>query len=170
MLEYIIAVDEQDNEIGKIEKIEAHQKAVLHRAFSIFVFNSNKQLLLQKRNSNKYHSAGLWSNTCCSHQRYGEKLEEAIYRRLKEEMGFTCDLKEIFSFTYETALENNLTEKEYDHVFIGEYDKEVVPNKDEVEDYKWANISDIKEDIAKNPKLYSYWFKLSFDRVINYIK
>lgn len=119
MKEYIIAVDELDKEVGKIEKMEAHHKGVLHRAFSILVFNSKNQLLLQKRNIKKYHSPGLWTNTCCSHPRYGEKLEEAIYRRLKEEMGFTCELKEIFSFIYKVELEKDLFENEFDHVFIG---------------------------------------------------
>ncbi|MDT8719236.1 isopentenyl-diphosphate Delta-isomerase [Clostridium sp. 19966] len=165
MLEYIIAVDKDDREIGAIEKLEAHKRSMLHRAFSIFVFNSKKELLLQKRHSGKYHSAGLWSNTCCSHPRYGEALQEAAYRRLREEMGFTCEIKDIFSFTYTAKLENNLVENEFDHVFIGYYDGEVSPDENEVEGYKWSAIDSIKSDILENPDAYTFWFKLIFDRV-----
>ena len=165
MLEYIIAVDEFDKEIGSIEKMEAHNKGILHRAFSILVFNSNNQLLLQKRNKDKYHSPGLWTNTCCSHPRYGEELQDAIYRRLKEEMGFTCELKEVFSFVYKVEFEDNLFENEYDHVFIGRYDGKVVANKDEADDFKWVDISEVKADIVNNPELYTYWFKHLFNRI-----
>ena len=165
MTEYIIAVDESDKEIGSIEKMEAHNKVILHRAFSILVFNSSNQLLLQKRNKDKYHSPGLWTNTCCSHPRYGEELQDAIYRRLKEEMGFTCELKEVFSFVYKVEFEDNLFENEYDHVFIGRYDGEVVTNKDEVDDFKWVDISEVKADIVNNPELYTYWFKHLFNRI-----
>jgi isopentenyl-diphosphate Delta-isomerase len=165
MLEYIIAVDKFDKEIGSIEKIEAHNKGILHRAFSILVFNSNNKLLLQKRNKDKYHSPGLWTNTCCSHPRYGENLKDAIYRRLKEEMGFTCELKEVFSFVYKVEFEDNLFENEYDHVFIGRYDGKVVANKDEVDDFKWVDISEVKADIVNNPELYTYWFKHLFNRI-----
>jgi len=141
MVENIIAVDKFDKEIGSIEKMEAHYKGILHRAFSILVFNSNNQLLLQKRSIKKYHSPGLWTNTCCSHPRYGENLQDAIYRRLKEEMGFTCELKEVFSFVYKVELEDNLFENEYDHVFFGIYDGEIVTSKDEVDDFKWVDIN-----------------------------
>lgn len=149
--------------------MEAHYKGVMHRAFSIFIFNSDKKLLLQKRNSSKYHSAGLWTNTCCSHPRHGEDLQGAVIRRLKEEMGFTCELKEIFSFVYKVSLENSLNENEYDHVFIGVYDGEVVPNMNEVEDFKWCDISEIKLDLIKNPEVYTFWFKLVFDKVIEFM-
>lgn len=167
MIEQIIAVDKFDKEIGPIEKMEAHYKGVLHRAFSILVFNSKNELLLQKRAEKKYHTPGLWTNTCCSHPRYGEKLEDAIYRRLREEMGFTCDLKEIFSFVYDVKFEDNLFENEYDHVFIGTYDGEVVVNKDEVDDFKWVNIDEIREDIANRPEVYTYWFKYLFNNIAN---
>lgn len=170
MAEYIISVDKDDKEIGPIEKMEAHCKGVLHRAFSIFIFNSSGQLLLQKRNKEKYHSGGLWTNTCCSHPGYGEKLEDAIYRRLKEEMGFTCELREIFSFSYKVDFENNLTENEYDHVFIGTFDGEVIPNENEVENYKWVDIAEAKSDIENNPYLYTFWFKCLFNRVIEFVK
>lgn len=169
MEEYIIEVDKDDKEIGRIEKMEAHYKGVLHRAFSIFIFNSNNQLLLQKRNKTKYHSAGLWTNSCCSHPRYGESLEDAAKRRLKEEMGFTCEVKEIFSFVYQVSFENNLNENEYDHVFVGKYDGEVIPNKSEVEDFKWCDISEVKSDIMRNPHLYTFWFKIVVDKVIEFM-
>lgn len=167
MKEYIIIVDKFDKEIGKIEKMEAHHKGILHRAFSILVFNSKNQLLLQKRSLKKYHSPGLWTNTCCSHPKYGEELGEAIHRRLREEMGFTCELKEIFSFIYKIELEKDLFENEYDHVFIGRYDGEVIANEDEVDDFKWVNINEIKNDILENPELYTYWFKCLMDREEN---
>jgi len=169
MLEYIIAVDKFDKEIGFFEKIEAHYKGILHRAFSILVFNSKNQLLLQKRSEKKYHSPGLWSNTCCSHPRYGGNLQDEIYKRLKQEMGFTCELKEIFSFVYKVKLGDNLFENEYDHVFIGRYDGEIVVNKDEADDFKWVVINEVKADIANKPEQYTYWFKYLFNRAENEI-
>lgn len=166
MEEYIIVVDEYDNVIEPIEKIDAHRKGVLHRAFSIFIFNSNNQLLLQKRNQSKYHSGGLWTNSCCGHPKYNEILEDAVHRRLKEEMGFNCELTEKLSFIYKANLENNLIENEFDHVFIGKYDGEIVPNVDEVEDFKWINIDEVKLDVVNNPHKYTYWFKYIIDRVV----
>lgn len=168
MIEYIIEVDKDDKEIGPVEKMKAHYNGVLHRAFSIFVFNSNNQMLLQKRHRGKYHSGGLWTNTCCSHPRYGEKLKDAIYRRLKEEMGFTCELSEILSLSYKVSFENNLTENEYDHVFIGTFDGEIVPNETEVETYQWVDIAEVKLGIINNPELYTFWFKCLFDKVIEF--
>lgn len=170
MLEYITAVDKDDREIKLIEKLEAHEKGILHRAFSIFIFNSKKELLLQKRHSGKYHSSGLWSNTCCSHPRYGEDLCESAYRRLREEMGISCEINEIFSFVYTAKLEKNLIENEYDHVFIGYFDGEVTPDENEAEDFKWADINSIKLDILENPHKYTFWFKLVFDRVVEFVK
>jgi isopentenyl-diphosphate Delta-isomerase len=167
MTEYIIKVDTFDKEIGSIEKMEAHYKGVLHRAFSILIFNSKNQLLLQKRHSEKYHSPGLWTNTCCSHPRFRESLQDAVYRRLKEELGFTCELKEIFSFVYKVEFEDKLIENEYDHVFIGTYDGEVIPNEYEVEDFKWVSINEVKADITANPHLYTYWFKVLLDKYYN---
>lgn len=164
MIENIIVVDEFDKEIGSIEKMEAHHKGVLHRAFSILIFNSKNQLLLQKRSKKKYHSPSLWTNTCCSHPRYGENLQDAIYRRLKEEMGFTCELTEIFNFIYKVKLDDNLFENEFDHVFFGIYDGEVAFNKDEVDEYKWTYINEVKSDITNNPQSYTYWFKYLFSR------
>ncbi|MDP4087999.1 MAG: isopentenyl-diphosphate Delta-isomerase [Bacillota bacterium] len=170
MAEYIISVDKNDKELGPIEKIEAHNKGVLHRAFSIFIINSRKELLLQKRNITKYHSAGLWTNTCCSHPRYGEELREAAYRRLREEMGFTCELRERFSFLYNVEFENGLSENEYDHVFVGTYDGEVIPDENEVEAYRWVTAAELESDITRNPHLYTFWFKSVFNRVIEFIE
>ena len=164
MTEYIIKVDELDHELGSIEKMEAHEKGILHRAFSILVFNSKKQLLLQKRNRTKYHSPGLWSNTCCSHQRMGETLQEAIDRRLVEEMGFHCELKEIFHFVYQTEFDNQLMEHEFDHVFVGHYEGEININEDEVEEIKWITLKDLQEDMSNNPQLYTFWFKILMER------
>lgn len=164
MAEYIITVDEKDNEVGSIEKLEAHKIGVLHRAFSILVFNQKGQVLLQKRNIEKYHSPGLWSNTCCSHQRVGETLEEAVTRRLDEELGFTCDLKEMFHFIYKVEFDNNLMEHELDHVFFGHYDGAISPNKEEVDEIKWIYMDDLRQDMAEHPDRYTYWFKILMDR------
>ena len=168
-MEYLIEVDQWDNEIGSVEKMEAHQKGVLHRAFSIFIFNSSDQLLLQKRNTQKYHSPGLWTNTCCSHPRHGENLQDAIYRRLQEEMGFTCELQEIFSFVYKVQFQHKLFEHEYDHVFIGKYHGDVLPAREEVEEFKWLQISEVKTDMKDNPQNYTYWFKHILQRVESHV-
>lgn len=166
MIENIIVVDENDIEKGKIEKMEAHEKGILHRAFSVFVFNSKNEMLLQQRAKTKYHSPGLWSNTCCSHPHFGEKLEEAVHRRLKEELGFDCDVKEIFSFIYKAELEYGLTEHEFDHVFIGKFDGDITPNKDEIEDFKWITVEELKKDVILNSNAYTVWFKKCIDNVI----
>jgi len=166
----VILVDENDNEIGTEEKMKAHQEGKLHRAFSIFVFNSKGQLLLQKRAKSKYHSGGLWTNTCCSHPNPGESLEKAVQRRLKEEMGFYCELKEIFSFVYKANFDNGLTEYEYDHVFMGKFDGEPNPNPEEVDEWKWVSLEELKKDIQENPDNYSYWLRASIDKVISYLK
>jgi isopentenyl-diphosphate delta-isomerase len=166
----IILVDENDKEIGVGEKLWVHKTGKLHRAFSIFVFDlPREKVLLQKRHKNKYHSGGLWTNTCCSHPRVGEDLESAVHRRLKEEMGFDCPLKELFSFTYKADF-GKLKEYEIDHVFVGFYQGKVVPNKEEVEDWKWEKIERVLEDLKENPQKYAVWFKLSFKKVVNLIK
>ncbi|MBU1032338.1 MAG: isopentenyl-diphosphate Delta-isomerase [Patescibacteria group bacterium] len=152
-------VNEQGNRIGAIDKLEAHVKAKLHEAFSIFIFNSKNELLLQQRAKEKYHSGGLWSNTVCSHAEVGEDLSDATQRRLKEEMGFTTPTNEIFSFVYRSDYENGLTEHEFDHVFIGYYDDQPTPDPEEVMDYKWMDMDDLKEDIRKNPDHYTTWFR-----------
>ncbi len=164
MEEQVVLVDEKDNPIGLMPKMEAHEKAVLHRAFSVFVFNKDGALMLQQRAASKYHSPLLWTNTCCSHQRDGESNLEAGKRRLQEEMGFVTPLKEVFSFVYKAPFDNGLTEHELDHVMVGYYDEAPEINKEEVEAYKWMPLHDVKEDIAKNPNNYTEWFKIIFDK------
>lgn len=163
--EEIILVDEMDNEIGFAEKLEVHTTGRLHRAFSIFVFNDRGELLLQKREKNKYHSAGLWSNTCCSHPRAHEGLKESVHRRLREEMGFDCELKEIHEFIYRSEFDNGLTEHEYDHVFVGEFNGIPHPDSEEVEDYKWISIEELKRDVTLNPDKYTVWFLKVYEEV-----
>jgi len=168
MEERVILVDESDQEIGSQEKLEAHKKGNLHRAFSIFVFNPDGQLLLQKRSTKKYHSDGLWSNTCCSHPRPGEPFELEVRKKLMQEMGFQCDLQRIFSFTYKIKFKNNLIENELDHVWIGRYDGNPKPNPDEVDDWKWIDLETLINDLKKNPQIYSYWLKICIDRVLEF--
>lgn len=166
----MILVDENDKELGFEEKIAGHQNGgKLHRAFSIFVFNSKEELLLQKRAREKYHSALLWANTCCSHPRPGESLKEAVHRRLKEEMGFDCDLEEKFSFIYKVDLENGISENEFDHVFVGKFNGAPAPDKKEVADWKWIDVEELKKDIKENPEKYTYWLKDSFNKVLQHI-
>ena len=167
--EHVILVNEKDQEIGLMPKLEAHQKAVLHRAFSVFIFNSENELMLQQRASNKYHSPNLWTNTCCSHQRSGESNIQAGTRRLYEEMGFTTSLKEITSFIYKAPFDNGLTEHELDHIMVGYYNEDPVINSDEVEDWKWMKIEDVKKDISLNPDLYTAWFKIIFKNFYNHL-
>lgn len=162
--EQVILVDEHDNQIGLMPKMEAHEKAQLHRAFSVFVFNDKNELMLQQRAASKYHSPLLWTNTCCSHQRNGETSLEAGARRLQEEMGFVCGLEEVFSFIYKAPFENGLTEHELDHVMIGSYNESPIINKEEVENFKWMTLEAVKEDIAKSPDIYTAWFKIIFEK------
>ena len=158
----INTLDLNGNRIGSIGKLEAHQKGVLHEAFSIFIFNKNGELLLQRRNLEKYHSGGLWTNTCCSHPSVGEDLSVAVHRRLQEEMGFDTDLKEIFSFKYlADNVGNNLTENELDHVFVGFVDGVVVnPDPKEVAEYKWITMEELEQDISNYPEKYTAWLKI----------
>ncbi len=167
--EKVILVNEKDEQIGLMPKLEAHEKAVLHRAFSVFVFNDNNELMLQQRAVDKYHSPGLWTNTCCSHQRNGENNIEAGKRRLQEEMGFEIDLQESISFIYKAPFDNGLTEHEYDHVLIGKYNQEPKINKSEVASWKWMSLNDIKVDIALRPNIYTAWFKIIFEKFYEHI-
>ena len=167
--EQVILVNEYDEQIGLMPKMEAHEKAVLHRAFSVFVFNTKNELMLQQRAAHKYHSPLLWTNTCCSHQRDGESNIEAGTRRLKEEMGFTTDLKETTSFIYKAPFDNGLTEHELDHIMLGYYENEPIINKQEVEDWKWMPLEDVKHDINVHPEHYTAWFKIIFEKFYNYI-
>jgi len=161
----VILVDELDNEIGVMEKQEAHLSPNLHRAFSIFIFNSKGEMLLQQRADEKYHSSGLWTNTCCSHPAPGEDIVESAKKRLDEEMGFTTDISEVFSFIYQAGLDNGLTEYEYDHVFIGEYDSIVNPDAAEVKAYNYKSLDEIEQDITQTPGLYTEWFKIAFPKL-----
>ncbi len=160
MPESVILVDQNDIIVGKMEKHDAHKKGVLHRAFSIFIVNRHQQLLLQKRAHHKYHSGGLWSNTCCSHPRPGEKTLTAAKRRLKEEMGFECRLEEQFKFIYKTTFNNHLSEYEYDHVYFGSYGYDPHPDPEEVADWKWMDLEEISEDLKIDVDAYTYWFKM----------
>ncbi len=168
--EMVILVDENDQPIGTMEKIEAHEKAVLHRAFSVFIINQKGEIMLQQRASHKYHSPLLWTNTCCSHQRVGETNLEAGKRRLQEEMGFEVSLKELFHFIYKAPFDNGLTEHELDHVMIGYYNREPNINSEEVESWKWMGIEDIRKDLTENPEIYTVWFKIIFDEFYHYIE
>lgn len=168
--EKVILVNELDEQIGLMGKQEAHQKAILHRAFSVFIFNNDGDVMLQQRAAHKYHSPSLWTNTCCSHQRDGEGNIEAGKRRLKEEMGFTTQLDELVSFIYKAPFDNGLTEHEFDHVLIGNYNDAPQINKDEVANWKWMGVNAIKNDIDKNPQIYTEWFKIIFDKFYNHLK
>lgn len=168
MSELLILVDEKDNEVGVMDKLSAHQTASLHRAFSIFIFNTDGQLLLQQRADEKYHSSGLWSNTCCSHPIKGEDISQTTVRRLYEEMGMECDLEFQFSFIYKTALENDLTEHEFDHVYFGFTDELPQPNPQEVKSWKYMSLGELETDIDLYPLKYSAWLKICLPRVINY--
>ena len=159
-MEKVVLVDEFDNAIGTMEKMEAHRQGVLHRAFSILLFNSKGEILLQKRAQGKYHSAGLWTNTCCSHPLPGESVEDAAYRKLKQEMGIELQTEFAYKFIYQAPLDNGLTEHEYDHVLTGTFDGTPHINIQEVEDWKFVHITSLKEDIARHPERYTYWFKL----------
>ena len=167
--EEVILVNKKDIQLGLMPKMEAHRKGVLHRAFSVFIFKSSRELLIQKRSSQKYHSPGLWTNTCCSHQRDGESTIDAANRRLSEEMGLNADLKEIFSFIYKANLKSGLIEHEFDHVLVGYTDFSPIINIKEVEDWKWVDLCILEHDIDKNPNIYTEWFKIIFKRVKAYI-
>jgi len=167
--EQVILVNENDEQIGLMPKQEAHEKAVLHRAFSVFVFNDANELMLQQRAFDKYHSPGLWTNTCCSHQRDGESNIEAGKRRLKEEMGFVTELSETTSFIYKAPFDNGLTEYEYDHILVGKYNETPNFNIKEVASWKWMPLEEVKIDIKNNPQNYTAWFKIIFDKFYKHI-
>ncbi len=167
--EQVVLVNEQDQEIGTMPKMEAHEKAVLHRAFSVFIMNKNGETMLQRRADHKYHSPSLWTNTCCSHQRKGETNLEAGRRRLQEEMGFTAELKELFWFIYKAPFDNGLTEHELDHVLLGFYEDEPIINKEEVSEWKWMLPEKIKQDIIEYPENYTVWFKIIFEKFYDHL-
>ncbi|MFT6755387.1 MAG: isopentenyl-diphosphate delta-isomerase [Urechidicola sp.] len=167
--EQVILVDENDTQIGLMPKMEAHEKALLHRAFSVFSFNDSGELLLQQRAADKYHSPLQWTNTCCSHQREGESNIEAGKRRLQEEMGFSCELSEVFSFIYKAPFDNGLTEHELDHVMIGKFNGVPEVNPEEVESYKWMSLEEVKVDMEMDESKYTAWFRIIFDKYYNFI-
>jgi isopentenyl-diphosphate Delta-isomerase len=164
-MDQVILVDENDLEIGAEEKMEAHTSGKLHRAFSIFIYNSKGEMMLQKRSSSKYHSGGLWTNACCSHPRPGETTGQASHRRLLEEMGFDCPLKEKFSFVYKAELDKGLTEHEYDYVIAGFYEGDPRINLEEAEDWKWISPEDLEKEIKKWPEFFTYWFKIAYEKL-----
>lgn len=155
----IVLVNEKDENIGSVGKLEAHQKGLLHRAFSIIVWNDQNEILIHQRAFGKYHSEGLWTNTCCSHPKLEETVLEAAHRRLQEEMGFDCVLEQKFHFIYQVELENQLIEHELDHVLIGKFNENPTPNPEEVKDFRWITLPELKNEIAKNPSEFTFWFK-----------
>lgn len=166
----VILVNQKDEQIGLMPKMEAHQKAMLHRAFSVFILNDKNEIMLQQRASKKYHSPLLWTNTCCSHQREGETNIEAGKRRLFEEMGFITSLKELFYFIYKAPFDNGLTEHELDHVMIGYYNEDPKINLEEVENWKWMGIEEVANDINLSPNAYTVWFKIIFDKFYHFLE
>lgn len=168
MTDHVILVDQDDKVTGSMEKMEAHRKGELHRAFSVFIFNSNGELLIQQRALEKYHSAGKWSNTCCSHPYIGEETINGANRRLKEEMGMDCKLDFGFSFIYQALLEEGLSENEFDHVYFGTTDLIPVLNSSEVADFRYISLNDLELEIKADPDQYTIWLKICFDRVMQY--
>lgn len=164
MEEQVILVNEKDEKIGLMPKMEAHQKGVLHRAFSVFIFNDNNELMLQQRALTKYHSPGLWTNTCCSHQRDGETTIAAAKRRLEEEMGIVTPLKPTTSFIYRASFDNGLTEHELDHILLGKYNHAPNINTEEVASWKWMPLEEVKKDMEEHPEQYTAWFKIIFEK------
>lgn len=165
----VILVNSQDEAIGLMDKMEAHEKGLLHRAFSVFIFNTKGEMLLQQRALSKYHSGGLWTNACCSHPMPGEETQDAARRRLLEEMGFSATLEKTFSFIYKTGFDNGLTEHEVDHVFTGTYDGIILPDPEEVQDYKYQPADLIRRSIEAEPQLYTSWFKIAFPKLEAYL-
>lgn len=169
-VEYVILVNNNDQSLGTMEKMEAHEKGILHRAFSVFIFNSEGKMLLQKRADEKYHSPGLWSNAACSHPRTGEKTVDAAHRRMMEEMGFDCEFEEAFSFVYKSNVGGGLTEHEFDHVFIGHSDQTPKPNPEEVGDWKYVDFGWLVSDMEENPEDYTVWFRIALDEVRKHLE
>jgi isopentenyl-diphosphate Delta-isomerase len=168
--DFLILVDSEDIVLGKMEKSIVHQKGILHRAFSVFIFNSKGQMLIQQRANEKYHSGGLWTNACCSHPRFGENLNDAVKRRLYEEIGLHCSTTFAFSFQYKAEFENGLIENEFDHVYIGVSDDQPVPDFSEVKDWKYEEVSSIQQNLKENPSEYTVWFRLCFEQVLKHYK
>ena len=170
MEEQLILVDENDVELGFLDKLAVHEKGILHRAFSVFIFNSKGEFLLQQRADEKYHSPGLWSNTCCSHPNKGETLEEAIERRLVEEMGLQCEVEFKFKFKYKMEFDNGLTEHELDHVYFGYTDEEPILNPEEVKSWRYISLEELQLEMKSDPEHFSIWFRICFSEVVNYLR
>ncbi|MGK6350692.1 isopentenyl-diphosphate Delta-isomerase [Parapedobacter sp. DT-150] len=168
-MEKVILVDEHDREIGSMEKMEAHRKGVLHRAISVFVFDDAGRLLLQQRAAHKYHSAGLWTNTCCSHPAPGETTPDAAHRRLQQEMGLDIPLTFAFSFLYRAPFDNGLTEHELDHVFVGHTNTQPTPNPEEAANYRWATLQEVEHELSRVAETYTAWFKLIYKKVFEQV-
>lgn len=168
MSEYLILVDEDDNEKGKEEKLAVHRQGLLHRAFSVFIFDTKGRLLLQQRAGGKYHSAGLWSNTVCSHPHYGEETATAVKRRMQEEMGLQCPVDFAFRFVYKAKFDNGLTEYESDHVYIGISDDTPRPGKEEVQNWEYIHPDTLTKEIMERPQHYTEWLKICLPRVLEY--
>jgi isopentenyl-diphosphate delta-isomerase len=167
-MEEVILVNEQDEQVGTMEKMEAHYQAALHRAFSVFIFNEKGEMLLQQRATTKYHSGGLWTNACCSHPRPSEATNDAATRRLNEELGFTTPLQKVFDFIYQAPFDNGLTEHEYDHVFVGDYPGNIQPNPVEVKDYCFKTMEEIQETLLNHSNKYTAWFHIAFPKVFSW--
>ncbi len=167
-MEEVILVNENDEQVGTMDKMEAHQKAVLHRAFSVFIFNTRGEMLLQQRAIEKYHSGGLWTNACCSHPRPGEETLQAAQRRLREELGFSTFLNKVFHFTYKSSFENGLTEHEFDHVFVGSFEGMINPDTTEVKDYCFKAMSDILASLKSQPQKYTSWFHIAMPKIYDW--
>lgn len=165
MMQEVILVNEQDHEQGVMEKMEAHEKGLLHRAFSVFIFNKKGDMLLQRRALTKYHSGGLWTNACCSHPQPGETADAAAQRRLQEELGFSLPVEKVFDFVYRADFENGLTEHEFDHVFVGQYNGPIHPNPEEVMDFRYVSMESLRAHLEREPQLYTAWFRLAFPRI-----
>lgn len=161
--ERVVLVNERDAETGTLGKLRAHREGRLHRAFSVFVVNSRGEMLLQRRAAGKYHSGGLWSNACCGHPRPGEATEAAARRRLREEMGFGCDLSRVFGFVYRVELEEGMREHEYDHVFLGRWDGEPRPDPEEVEGWRWEEPGTVLRELERDREAYTHWFGIALE-------
>ncbi len=170
MKDNLILVDENDTPWGKMEKQLVHERGLLHRAFSVFIFNSKGELLLQQRAEGKYHSGGLWTNTCCSHPRFGEEISEAIPRRLMEEMGMSCPANFAFSFIYKASFDNGLTEHEFDHVYFGKSDDLPKPEKSEVQNWRYSSLHSLQSDVSSQPEIYTEWMKICLPRVVEHFQ
>jgi len=163
----VVLVNEDDFALAEMDKMQAHREGKLHRAFSVFIFNLKGEMLIHQRANHKYHGAGLWTNACCSHPQWNERVKESAKERLQFEMGMSCDLEHLFSFIYKATVENGLMEYEYDHVFVGYTDAEPVPNILEVQNYKWIAPEELLKQVAAQPQDFTYWFRVALEKVMD---